>query len=65
MSNQSDFFIFLLESYAAYRGLSGIETLKLWESNNLIDYINKMYEQYHIEDIRNAFDDLDGYLGFN
>ena len=64
MSNQSDYFLLLLESYAAHRQKSGTEILKLFEENQLISYIYGMYEQYHIEDMRNAFDDLDKKLGF-
>jgi len=64
MSNQSDYFLMLLESYAAHRHKSGTEILNLFEERQLIPYIYGMYEQYHIEDIRNAIDDLDQKLGF-
>jgi hypothetical protein len=63
MSKQSDFFILLLETYAYYRGLKGSEVLRLFEEKDLISYIYDMYEQYHIEALQNAFDDLDKVLG--
>jgi hypothetical protein len=59
LSNKSEFFIFLLEKYAAYKSLPSNEMMKLWQEQNLIDYINLMYEQYHTERIENAFEDID------
>jgi len=59
ISNQSEFFIFLLEKYAEYKSLPVIEILKLWQGQGLIDYINGMYEQYHTERLENAFADID------
>ena len=59
ISNQSEFFIFLLEKYAEYKSLPAIEILKLWQGRGLIDYINGMYEQYHTERLENAFADID------
>jgi hypothetical protein len=59
LSNQSDFFIFLLEKYAAYKSLPAYEVLKQWEEQGLLNYISVMYEQYHSERIENAFEDID------
>ena len=59
ISNQSEFFIFLLEKYAEYKSLPASEILKLWQRLGLIDYINGMYEQYHTERLENAFADID------
>jgi hypothetical protein len=58
ISNQSEFFIFLLEKYAEYKSLPANEILKLWQEHDLVDYINAMYEQYHTERIENAFADI-------
>jgi len=60
ISNQSEFFIFLLEKYAEQKLLSASEVLKQWQEKGLLDYINGMYEQYHTERLENAFDDIDG-----
>ena len=62
MSKQSDFFILLVETYAHYRDLKGSEILEMFRKKNLIPYIYEMYEQYHIEALQNAFDDLDKQL---
>ena len=59
ISNQSEFFIFLLEKYAEYKLLPANEILNLWQGLGLIDYINGMYEQYHTERLENAFADID------
>jgi hypothetical protein len=62
ISNQSEFFIFLLEKYAEYKSTTASEVLNLWQEHGLVDYINAMYEQYHTERIENAFTDIDGKL---
>jgi len=59
ISNQSEFFIFLLEKYAEYKSLPASEILNLWQRRGFIDYINGMYEQYHTERLENAFADID------
>jgi hypothetical protein len=59
ISNQSEFFIFLLEKYAEHKSLSADEVLKRWQEGGLLDYINGMYDQYHTERIENAFEDID------
>jgi hypothetical protein len=58
-SNETIFFIFLLEKYAEYKSQPATEILKLWQGCGLIDYIDSMYEQYHTERIENAFEDID------
>lgn len=59
MSKEMEFFIFLLESYAAYKNTTADEVLKLWDKLKLTDFIYDMYERYHIERIENAFEDID------
>jgi hypothetical protein len=59
ISNQSEFFIFLLEKYAEYKSLPANEILKFWQERGLMNYINGMYEQYHTERLENAFADID------
>jgi len=62
ISNQSEFFIFLLEKYAEQKSLTAAEILKRWQEHGLLDYINGMYEQYHTERLENAFADIDSKL---
>ena len=59
MSKEMDFFIFLLEQYAAYKGTTAEKIIEIWDSKELTEYIYSMYELYHIESIQNAFDDID------
>jgi hypothetical protein len=59
LSNQSEFFIFLLEKYAEHKSLPASDILKLWHEHDLIGYINGMYEQYHTERLENALEDID------
>lgn len=59
MSREFSFFIYLLERYAAYRGETADVTLRLLKEHGLYDYAIDMYELYHVENLENAFLDLD------
>lgn len=59
MSREFKFFIYLLERYAAHCGETADKTLGRIKSCGLFDYAVGMYELYHVEDIENAFADLD------
>jgi len=63
ISDKSEFFIFLLEKYAEAKELTAKHVLNTWKENNIIDYINNMYEQYHIERVENAIQDIDRKCG--
>lgn len=39
MSKEMDFFIYLLESYAADRGVSAADVLTEWRERGLVDYV--------------------------
>lgn len=62
LSDKADFFIFLLEKYAENKKKCAKDILALWQDNNIIDYINEMYEQYHSERVENAIQDIDNKL---
>lgn len=62
MSEKSKYFLFLIEQYALYKGISGKQVLDLFIEKNLIEYIYNMYYTYHTERIENAFEDLDSRL---
>jgi len=70
LSKEFEFFVFLLEKYAAYKGLSAPEVLKIWDNHYvngdqiLTDFIQEMYFIYHQEKIENAFEDIDHILEF-
>lgn len=59
MSNEMEFFIFLIEQYADYKNITADKVMKLWDELKLTDFIFDMYERYHIERIENAFEDID------
>jgi hypothetical protein len=59
MSEEMKFFIYLLESYAIEKQVSGRQVLNEWENKDLVDYIYDMYFVYHQETLENAFKDID------
>ena len=62
MTAQQDFFLYLLENYAAYKNRPTGEVLEEWDSKNITDFIFNMYEMYHSEALKNAFSDIDSLL---
>lgn len=62
MSAEMDFFLFLIERYAArYNRLTG-DVLREWDSHGITQEIYDNYEMYHQERIENAFADIDSLL---
>jgi hypothetical protein len=59
MSKETEFFIYLLERYAAYKEKTAPQVLKEWDKLDLTDFIYDMYEIYHVERLQNAFDDIE------
>jgi len=59
LSNEMQFFIYLLEKYAEHKGLAAPDVLRTFDEIHLTDYIKQMYPMYHSERIENAFDDID------
>ena len=59
MSKEFKFFIYLLERYAEYLGVSADVVYRRLSQKGLVDYAVGMYELYHVEAIENAFADLD------
>ncbi len=59
MSKESEFFIYLLERYAAHKQTRADLVLKQWDALKLTDLIYNLYEMYHCERLQNAFDDID------
>ena len=59
MPKEMEFFIYLLEQYAAYKGIGANEVMEKLDELNLTKYIYDMYERYHQEAIENAFKDID------
>jgi len=59
LSNETSFFIYLLEKYSEYKGISATDCLQHFEQMQMIDYIKQMYPMYHTERLENAFSDID------
>ena len=59
MSKQSEFFLYLIERYAEYKGTSADKVLDEWKRKNVIKLIYDMYDIYHCERLENAYDDID------
>jgi hypothetical protein len=62
MSKEMEFFIFLLEQYAAYKNITADKVLNQWDELELTNFVYDMYERYHVERIENAFDDIDALM---
>ena len=62
LSKEMDFFIFLLNHYAAYKNSSADKILNELDKKNLTDFVYSMYEMYHSEAIENAYKDIDSLL---
>lgn len=59
MTKEEEFFIFLIEQYAAYKNTAANTVLEKLDELNLTELVINMYEQYHSEAIQNAFKDID------
>ena len=62
MSKEFRFFAYLLESYAAHKGITASEALGLLDEKGVTDFVYSMYELYHVEAIENAFMDMDSLI---
>lgn len=62
LSPEMEFFIFLLEQYAAYKHTTGDKVFKEWNERNLVQWIYDNYMGYHSESLENAFKDIDSML---
>lgn len=59
MPKEMEFFIFLIEHYATYKGRGADEVMNQLEKLKLTDFVYNMYEMYHQEAIENAYKDID------
>jgi hypothetical protein len=59
LSKEIDFFVYLIERYAASKGKTGADMLRLFDESGITDFIIDMYELYHAERLENAFSDID------
>jgi hypothetical protein len=59
LSNKMEFFVYLIERYAASKGKTGADILKIFDDEGITDFIIDMYDLYHVERLENAFADID------
>lgn len=62
MTKEMEFFIYLLEYYAAYKNKRSGEVFEEWEERGIIQMVYDNYWVYHTERIENAFEDIDSLL---
>ncbi len=62
MTEEFKFFLFLLESYAAHKGVPTGDILKEWDRKGLTQEIYDNYWVYHTERLENAYNDIDALL---
>ena len=55
VTEEMEFFIFLLEMYAQSRGTTADKVLARWDKLNITEAVYNMYERYHCEALENAF----------
>lgn len=59
LTREMSFFIYLLEQYAGDNNRSTSDVLREWDECGVTQEIYDMYEMYHQESIRNAYEDID------
>ena len=62
MSEEMEFFSYLLEYYASYKHRPTGEILKEWDNHGITQEIYDGYWGYHTERIENAFEDIDSLI---
>lgn len=59
MTDEMQFFMYLLEYYASYKNKKTADVLKDWDICGITQEIYDNYWGYHTERIENAFADID------
>ncbi len=62
LSDEMDFFIFLLEYYARHKNMSADQVLRLWDEKGISRRIYDGYWGYHTERLENAYEDIDSLI---
>ena len=65
MTKEMEFFIYLVEHFAYFKGKNAKEVFDLFEKKGVTKLIYDMYERYHTEAIENAYEDIDKILKDN
>ena len=59
MTEEMEFFLFLIERYASAQGRLTGDVLREWDDADITQKIYDNYFTYHQERIENAFEDID------
>lgn len=62
MSDEMDFFVFLLEHYAADHDRKASDVLREWDAHGITQEVFDGYFIYHQEALTNAYMDIDSLL---
>ena len=62
MTEEMKFFLFLIERYAAKKGLATGDVIREWDAHGITQEIYDNYEIYHQERLENAYDDIDSLI---
>ncbi len=62
MTKEFEFFVYLIESYAQYKGKDSLSVMRTLDQKGLTEFVYRMYEMYHTEAIENAFYDIDSLI---
>ena len=62
MSDEMEFFIFLLEQYSYFKHRSAKDVLQDWDDHSITEKIYSNYWYYHTEALENAFKDIDSLM---
>jgi len=63
LPHETEFFLYLLEHYAAHRGMDAGAMLRWWDQAGVTARVRDAFEIYHQEALDNAFADIDEMLG--
>ena len=59
MTEEMNFFLFLIERYAAAKVRPTGEVMREWDAHGITQEIYDTYDLYHTERLENAFQDID------
>lgn len=62
MSKESTFFIYCIERYRYFKGLTGADATKIFDQYNIYSYILKYFETLHTMGDRYIIQDIDDYI---
>ncbi|MCR5166607.1 MAG: DUF3791 domain-containing protein [Oscillospiraceae bacterium] len=62
LSEEMDFFIFLLDNYAVHTNRHAGDILQEWDDKGITQEIYDMYFQYHQERLENAYEDIESLM---